>query len=569
MAAIVGHSRELMARLPIVRSHWRTILLVAGFAIATLILRLPSFFEPPWHTDEGIFEAVAQRVATGGRLYADAWESKPPLFLYTYVGIIKVFGAGVLPLRIVSAFAALITELAVFSIGLRFMSRRAALIAASLLAVCLAVPFWEGNLALTETFAQVPTSLAVLCALKGIDPDGRAGTRWLLSAGVFFGIAVLVRQTTGLVALGFVLWLMLSGRDWLGAAWKLALGAAAIVLPILAAFALFGSWHWFWDANVGFFFAYVPSGQQLPFQYRPLIVLPFFVTLIALFVYHRRGESPSWGLPMLWLTLTLAGALLTGRPYSHYFLQVFPPLVLLVMLIATNLSWQWRPRWSQLPALAVAVTLAMLWMGVVRPEFNGNVLALQLNQQQRGYYTNFAEYAVGSKSRNEYEDFFDKRVLLTRRLDQTLLRLGGRGAGVYVWGEYPWVYPLADTKPVTPYMTSFYTLLIPELDGRLESTLAAANPRFIVVLNDVWPQYPDDTGVLQRRYATSTRGINRLLAARYNEVASVGRARVFERTHVRPLVGPHEEAPLVTAPQYNDDEGDMTPLEDVRLSVKD
>ncbi|HEY4684730.1 MAG TPA: hypothetical protein VII57_01655, partial [Dehalococcoidia bacterium] len=57
------------------------LLLVAGFAVGTLILRLPTFFEPPWHTDEGIFAAVAQKVVSGGQLYADAWESKPPLFL--------------------------------------------------------------------------------------------------------------------------------------------------------------------------------------------------------------------------------------------------------------------------------------------------------------------------------------------------------------------------------------------------------------------------------------------------------------------------------------------------------
>ena len=395
MAISTGISREWVARLPKVRSVDRgALILVGGFAIATVVLRLPSFFEPPWHTDEGIFEAVAQRVATGGRLYADAWESKPPLFIYIYVAILKVFGAGVLPLRIAAAVAALITELAVFAIAQRWMSRRRALIAAGVLALSLAVPFWEGNLALTETFAQVPLSLAVLCALKGTDRDDRQVTPWLLTAGVLFGVAVLIRQTTGLVALGFLFWLLLSGRQWLGPAWKLTVGGALVVLPVVAGFAIFGSWYWFWDANVGFFFDYVPSGQQLPFHYRPLIVLPVLATLASLAIYRRRGETPNWGLPALWLTLTLAGALLTGRPYSHYFLQLFPPLVILTLLIAPNVSLQWRPSWSQVPAYTLAVTLAMLWFGVVRPEFDGNVLAMRLKHQQRGYYPNFAETMI-------------------------------------------------------------------------------------------------------------------------------------------------------------------------------
>src|SRR3970040_1762651 len=79
------------------------LLLVAGFAVGTLILRLPTFFEPPWHTDEGLFAAVAQKVVSGGQLYADAWESTAPLFLYIYVAVAKLFGAGVLPLRLVVA----------------------------------------------------------------------------------------------------------------------------------------------------------------------------------------------------------------------------------------------------------------------------------------------------------------------------------------------------------------------------------------------------------------------------------------------------------------------------------
>src|SRR5712691_6880935 len=80
-----------------ITSGWsRRSLLLLGLVLAgTVLLRLPNFFEPPWHSDEGIFAAVAERVLRGGSLYADAWESKPPLFLFMYVGLFKVFGVGV------------------------------------------------------------------------------------------------------------------------------------------------------------------------------------------------------------------------------------------------------------------------------------------------------------------------------------------------------------------------------------------------------------------------------------------------------------------------------------------
>ena len=74
----------------------RAVFILLAFAVFTVLIRLPTFFEPPWHTDEGIFQAVAQKVANGGQLYSDAWESKPPLFLYISVASIQLFGPGVL-----------------------------------------------------------------------------------------------------------------------------------------------------------------------------------------------------------------------------------------------------------------------------------------------------------------------------------------------------------------------------------------------------------------------------------------------------------------------------------------
>ena len=38
---------------------------LALITFGTILLRLPSFFEPPWNTDEGTFAAVAQRVLAG------------------------------------------------------------------------------------------------------------------------------------------------------------------------------------------------------------------------------------------------------------------------------------------------------------------------------------------------------------------------------------------------------------------------------------------------------------------------------------------------------------------------
>src|SRR4051794_34992952 len=119
----------------------RYALILAAILLGTIVLRLPTFFEPPWHSDEGIFAAVAERLLHGGRLYADAWESKPPLFLFLYAGIFKAFGVSVVALRFASTASALLTELALYAVALQLMRPKQALVAVAVCGFCLSVPF--------------------------------------------------------------------------------------------------------------------------------------------------------------------------------------------------------------------------------------------------------------------------------------------------------------------------------------------------------------------------------------------------------------------------------------------
>lgn len=494
--------------------------------VLTFLARLPSFFEPAWNTDEGIFEAVAQRVAEGGTLYADAWESKPPVFLYFYVAITELFGPGILPLRIATALSAFGAALALFIFARHLMPPKRAIFAASAFAVLTATPFWEGNLALTEAFVALPTVLGMLCvstSQRSASPE-----RYLLAAGVFFGLAFLIRQPMALLAAGCLLWLFVSSRPWLKPAVLIAAGSAAVILPVVAGFWLLGSFHWFWDANVAFFFSYVSSGRELPLHYRPLIVLPVVVTFVVLLAVRRNGAPPAWSLPSIWLTITLAAALLTGRPYSHYFLPVIPPLCLaLALLPLPRLA---RPRLSmqQAPAPAIALSVALLWLLVVRPEFGGNLLAMHHTRGPE-YYANFAERAVGVRSAEEYNNFFDRRVELTYDVVESLEKLGATDKKVYLWGEYPWVYSLARTEPATRYMTSFYVLLIPYLDVNLKADLLAEEPEFIVVFDDAMPGASDPDGIMRQRYRNATNGIAEVLSARYRLVEDIAKAHIYQR----------------------------------------
>jgi hypothetical protein len=514
-------------------SSWFWLVLITAVVV---VLRLPSFFEPPWNTDEGIFGAVAQRVIEGGKLYRDAWESKPPLFLYLYVGIFKVFGPGVFGLRLAATASAIGTELATFLIARRLMSERRALLAAALCGVFLAVPFWEGTLALTEIFTVLPTGLAVVVLLdwdRRTRPELNRVDALLVAAGVLFGAAFLLRQTSLAGAAAGGVWLVLRGRPWRRALVFGGFGFALSVVPVVAAFELSGDFHWFWDANVAFFFKYVPSGQQLPFASRPLILLPFSITAVALALTHlRRVVSPKWTLPALWLTLTLAGALVTGRPYSHYFLQSFPPLAILIAMALPGPGIDLRPRLHHLPAALFVGALILEWVCVVTPMFSGNAFAMHWTRGPY-YYQNFAEYLIGKRTRVNYEAYFDGRVRYTRVLTKALARLHAEDQKVYIWGEYPWAYTLARVEPSSRYMTSFYVLLLPYQDVNLGSTLDLERPRYIVVMSDARPRMSPASPIIDQRWTNAKRSLDALLMSEYQLVSSEGRADIYRRLPAR------------------------------------
>src|SRR5687767_5166044 len=144
--------------------HWS---LISCFLI--FLLRIPSFFEPAWHTDEGSFAGVAEGILRGRDLYSEAWESKPPLFLYLYAGIFKVFGSGLLQLKVAAAIAAISSQFALFLVGSRLAGPLRGLAGSVLFGVLVAVPFWEGNLALSEIFSMPAAILGVLVVLARND----------------------------------------------------------------------------------------------------------------------------------------------------------------------------------------------------------------------------------------------------------------------------------------------------------------------------------------------------------------------------------------------------------------
>jgi 4-amino-4-deoxy-L-arabinose transferase-like glycosyltransferase len=505
------------------RPDRRTLLLALAGCGLVFLLRVPSFFEPAWHTDEGTFAGVAQAIARGGSLYAEAWESKPPLFLYLYAAIFKLFGAGILQIRLAATVAAISTQLIVFFVGGYLFDWRRALWASLLLGVLLAVPFWEGNLALSEIFS-LPLACGGLLLLVAAGRNGTVSARAAAGAGVLFGLSFLIRQPA-LLALGAALvWLLFQRKLTMHALVVMLVASVAPWIAAILGFALLGSFHWFWDANVAYFFSYVPAYSRLHPALMPFLFLPLMATL-GLFARQWRNEEPmpTWALPALWFSLAFIGALINGKDYSHYLLQTFPPLALLAVNVETPRLAMPALSLKQRPAVLLGAALALSWLMVVGVVFRDPTGRHWTKGPD--YYAHMLLYAIGDESEREFNAYFDKRVNTTLSLENELSLLDADGKTAYIWGEYPWLYALSDLRPLSRYMTSTYMLENDERFPELMGELNRRPPPFILFFSDVKPRPAGPE--TSERFTRMNRAMTSFVERRYESVTKVGNCTVY------------------------------------------
>jgi hypothetical protein len=292
-------------------------------------------------------------------------------------------------------------------------------------------------------------------------------------------------------------------------------------------FAAFGSFYWFWDANVVYFFSYVPSWSRLHPALIPLLVLPLAMTLVLLLKDWRENRPmPAWSLPALWFSLAYIGALINGKDYSHYLLQTFPPLALLVVNLETprlTRFEQGKLTLRERPAVRLGAVFLVSWLvviGVIYRDPTGRHWT-----KGPDYYLHMARYALGVESQAELNAYFDRRVNTTVTLTEELERLDAEGTPVYIWGEYPWVYALSDVRPLSRYVTSNYMLENDERFPELMSQLNRDPPAFVLFFSDVQPKPAGPE--TRERFARMNRAMTSFVERRYEPVTKIGNCTLY------------------------------------------
>ena len=424
--------------------------MAAAALLALLALRLPNHRIAIINVDEADFVVEAGSLLEGGRPYVDFVEKKPPLIYVLFAAGMSLVGRYDLPaLRLLLIPYLLLTALFVSLIGRRLFGERQGLLALPLYAVAVSVgPPLDMHAVNAESLFLLPLALGTWLALGG------RPAHWL-AAGVAIACASLIKQQAGMqlpIMAAFLVWQNRGRTRWQAPA-ALGAGFLATWLATAAVLRAIGSWDEFiyWTLTVNRYYIHNGNslGDAIGLLVRALMVLVSASPALWLFgiaglpLALRRPNEAGHALTLLWFCGSCVPLSLGGRFFPHYFLQLFPPLVLLASNAAVAL-WDRTARWPWTrTTLAAAVSSVLL----VWP-------AVHWTRQGQDVERVSTPHAVPS----------------ARRLADYIRQETAPDARILVWGYGSAIYFLSERRPATrfPYVTY--------LVGAVEATPSWWNP---------------------------------------------------------------------------------------------
>ena len=332
---------------------------------ALLWLRLPSNIVPILNVDEADFAVESAVLLDGGRPYVDFVEKKPPLVYLLYAGAMRIVGRYNLPaFRLLLIVYVLASALLLAAIARRLYGEKVALLAAPLYAVTVSVGLpMDVHAANAETLFLLPLLAGTYLWLRGSE---RA-----FVAGVFLGLATLIKQQAGIQLLVLIAASCLEAERLR----RIGLMCAGFALPCLLSLtglAVVGSLGEFLYWTIGINGYYIANGNtaasgarllagalRLMWGFAPGVWFAGTARLVyeLLRRHERRPVVAFWGFG------SIVPICLGGRFFPHYFLQRFPPLVLLASAGAIA-AWE---RVDHRRALQLAGAVAVAALLVITP----------------------------------------------------------------------------------------------------------------------------------------------------------------------------------------------------------
>jgi len=424
------------------------------------------YLTEPLERDEGAYAYIAQRLPAGELPYRDIYDHKPPAVYFIYALIFKLLGQSVLSIRTFTLFYSMLTTLSLFAVGYLMWGRMGGMLAALFYAFFSGGPYIQGTSANTETFMVLPMVLALLCFLRATRDGGRGTGANLFMAGVFSGLAVMIKQVA---AANF---LVLAGLAGLISLIPLFLGFTAFPLIFTLFFwfkgalpdmlnsvifenlAYVGDKVWRWN----FFMTAVGRDGLLLWGLSLLAIL-------YIFLKDRKRENI---LLAVWGVFSVL-AIIPGRSfYGHYFIQTIPGLALLSTYLIVR-SLESKVNWKK--AAAFLFTLFLLALPALKSRLDFNFLS------------------PDEISLKKYAYFFDTNFVLMREIAAHIRSKTSPNDYIYVWGAEPEVYFYTQRRSASKYIY-YYPLMYNTEKAyniylKVVDDVRQKRPRYIISLYDM------------------------------------------------------------------------------------
>ncbi len=454
--------------------------------VASLILRIPSFFEPYSYGDETIYLTLGEAMRQGKILYTEVHDNKPPLLYLT-----AAISGNLFWFKTILTFWSFITIVLFWKLVEALFPGKKRLHQVSTLTFALltTLPLLEGNIANAENFMIGLTIGGFLILLtKKLSPKN------IFLAGVLFSLATLFKVPAAFDAPVIVFyWLITQGfkntKEIVKRTIFLVLGFA---IPIALTFVYYGLQGAFKDyliagflQNFGYLSTFRPTDVQKPFLVKnaPMIIRGLLVLLgIGVLYKFRNKLSKQFIFITAWLFLTLFAVTLSERPYPHYLLQSTAAVSLLTGMLMTI---------DNLEQSLVILPLAIFISVPIAFHF--------WYYSTTAYYQRFLSFAWGRITKEEYLAKFGGHVPGAYEISQFVAGFLKQDDGLFVWGpENQTIYALTRRFPPIKYVAQYHINDFSSHEAVMEA-LSAKPPRVIVILNSS-ENFPELNIFLQDNY---------------------------------------------------------------------
>ena len=441
----------------------------------------------------------------GGVLYQTAWDNKPPMIYLTYAAIFKTFGVSMFWLRLITIIVVLSTSALIYEIAKGIFSEKRALVATLIFGTLTSLRLIEGNLSLTEIFMILPISLAMFVViLRKFDYIS------LFFAGILFAVASLYKQVGALETAALLIFLFLASKNFFEFVKKglvLTLGFVSPFVITVLYFVPKGLLGDYIFAAYTYYRIYLDESPQRAIIINFLKFAPAVVVILyGLFKKFKQKNVDVFHLFLLWTAFSFLGSFFSGRTYGHYLVQAVPATSL--VLASVDL----RPKLRSVQ-IAFALFFFIPIIILTKILFFDFLSAGGINQFS--YWQNFIAFMSGKKGLNSYNDFFDGNVNSIMALSDFLSLNSASGKYVYIWGDYPWLYAIANVKNPTRYVTSFHVFGVPQGKEEVMTSLAE-NPSAYII------KPPNSIGYFET--------LERLINDEYTYLVGVENSKIWARS---------------------------------------